>query len=229
MRRKGIVITIDGPSGAGKGTVAKAIAEKLNLNYIDTGAMYRTVALLAQRRGINIDDERKLKVLLLEAHISFKRDDKGKLRVFLGEEDVTEEIRKPEISRLSSQIATKKVVRDILKVMQRRMGRGGNIVVEGRDMGNYVFPEADFKFYLNAKLEERAKRRWLQLKEMGMDIDMEEVKREIEERDRQDMERNEAPLHPAKDAVIIDTTGLNVEEVVERILNAMEALKKKNG
>ncbi|MGE5445785.1 MAG: (d)CMP kinase [Ignavibacteriales bacterium] len=223
--KRGIIITIDGPSGAGKGTVARAVAKRLGFLYMDTGAMYRAIALLAHRNLVNLNDEKELTELILGAHISLKTNSDCNLRVFLGEEDVTEKIRTPEMSRLSSDIATKKGVRNFLKAMQRRIGREGRIVVEGRDMGTYVFPNADFKFYIDASLEERAKRRWLQLKESGIKADIEDVKEEIEMRDRQDMERQESPLHHASDAVIIDTTSLTADEVVEKIIKTIEEAK----
>jgi cytidylate kinase len=227
--KRGIIVTIDGPSGAGKGTVARAVAKRLGFTYLDTGAMYRAVALLVKRKGIDPDDEKKIGDALLESHVSLQDTPDHGLRVFLNREDITEEIRTPEISRLSSHIATKKIVRDVLKGMQRRIGLKGNIVVEGRDMGTYVFPDADFKFYLDASLSERAKRRWLQLKEIGIKEDLEKVKADIEQRDRQDMEREESPLHPASNAVIIDTTDLTAEEVVEMVIKTMEVSKGQNG
>ena len=220
--KKGIIITIDGPSGAGKGTVAQAVAKRLGFSYLDTGAMYRAIALLAHRNLVNLNDEKELTELTLGVHLSLKTNPDYKLRVFLGEEDVTEKIRTSEMSRLSSDIATKRSIRNFLKAMQRRLGREGRIVAEGRDMGTYVFPNADFKFYIDASLDERAKRRWLQLKENGIKANMEDVKEEIEIRDRRDRERQESPLHPASDAVIIDTTNLTADEVVEKIIKAIE-------
>ncbi len=219
--KRGIIITIDGTSGAGKGTLARAIAKRLGYSYLDTGAMYRAIALLVHREDFNFDDEKRLSEMLLQTHISFERDQNSNPRVFLNREDVTEEIRTPEISKLSSDIATKKVVRDYLREMQRRIARKGNIVAEGRDMGTYVFPNADFKFYVDASLSERARRRRIQLKESAIKVSIEEVKSDIEGRDKQDKERLESPLHPAPDAVIIDTTNLTVEKAVERIMRTI--------
>lgn len=219
--KRGIIITIDGTSGAGKGTLARAIAKRLGYSYLDTGAMYRAIALLVHREDVNFDDEKRLSEMLLQTHISFERDQNSNPRVFLNREDVTEEIRTPEISKLSSDIATKKVVRDYLREMQRRIARKGNIVAEGRDMGTYVFPNADFKFYIDASLSERARRRRIQLKESAIKVSIEEVKSDIEGRDKQDKERLESPLHPAPDAVIIDTTNLTVENAVERIMRTI--------
>ncbi|HSE84187.1 MAG TPA: (d)CMP kinase [Thermodesulfobacteriota bacterium] len=216
--KKGIIVTIDGPSGSGKGTVARVVAKRLGLSYLDTGAMYRAVALSAHRRGISFDNDEKLSELLSQVEIRFRDEGYSNQRVFLNGEDVTDEIRTSLISRLSSDIATKGVVRLHLKRMQREIGGERNIVAEGRDMGTYVFPDADFKFYIDAALDERARRRWLQLKERGIEANLEEVRRDIEIRDRQDRERAESPLHPASDAVIIDTTNLKVDEVVEKII-----------
>ncbi len=223
--KRGIIITIDGPSGAGKGTVARALAKRLGFLYMDTGAMYRAIALLAHRNLVDLNDEKEITELILGAHISLRTDQDCNLRVFLGEEDVTEKIRTPEMSRLSSDIATKRGIRNFLKAMQRKIGREGKIVAEGRDMGTYVFPNADFKFYIDASLDERAKRRWLQLKESGIKADIEDVKGEIGIRDRQDMGRQESPLHPASDAVIIDTTNLTADEVIEKIIKTIEEAK----
>ncbi len=215
--RSAIIITIDGPSGAGKGTVAQIVAKKLGLDYLDTGAMYRAVALLISRKTINIDDEEELKNILLKAHITFERNTDKRINIELNGEDITNKIRTPEISSLSSYLATKRVVRTKLKEIQREVGIKGSIVADGRDMGTYVFPDADYKFFIDATLDERARRRWLQLKESGRDVALDEVKKEIELRDRQDSERSESPLHPAPNAVIIDTTNLSIDAVVEKI------------
>ncbi|MGB7292721.1 MAG: (d)CMP kinase [Thermodesulfobacteriota bacterium] len=218
-RKSGIIITIDGPSGAGKSTVAQIVAQKLGLVYIDTGAMYRAVALLVTRSGIDADDEEELERLLGTSSIMIDRNSDNNARVLLNNEDVSDKIRTPEISRLSSYLATKRVVRNRLKLIQLEMGAKGNIVAEGRDMGTCVFPRADFKFYLDASIDERARRRWLQLNAIGSQLTLYEIKREIEQRDVQDRERSESPLHPARNAVIIDTTKLSADEVIEMILS----------
>ena len=218
-RKNGIIITIDGPSGAGKSTVAEIVAERLGLIYIDTGAMYRAVALLVTRSGIDADNDEELERILRTSTIAIDRNSDNKTKVLLNGEDVSDKIRTAEISRLSSYLATKRLVRSTLKVIQKDMGAEGNIVAEGRDMGTCVFPDADFKFYLDASVDERARRRWLQLNAVGSRSTLYEIKYEIKQRDIQDMERSESPLHPARNAVIIDTTKLSADEVIEMILS----------
>jgi cytidylate kinase len=181
--------------------------------------MYRAVALLVARSSINTDNDEGLERLLRTSTIKIDRNSNNNAKVLLNNEDVSDKIRRPEISRLSSYLATKRVVRNRLKVIQMDMGTKGNIVAEGRDMGTYVFPHADFKFYLDASLDERARRRWLQLNASGSRLGLHEIKSEIEQRDIQDKERSESPLHPARNAVIIDTTKLSTDEVVEIILS----------
>lgn len=217
--KNGIIITIDGPSGAGKSTVAKIVAETLGLLYIDTGAMYRAVALLVKRSGISADNEEELESLLRTSTITVDRNSDNNVKAFLNSEDVSDKIRTIEISRLSSYLATKMVVRNRLRAMQMDMGTKGNIVAEGRDMGTYVFPNADFKFYLDASIDERARRRWLELRTSDSRLTLNEIKHEIEQRDAQDSERSESPLHPARNAVIIDTTKLSADEVINIILS----------
>lgn len=221
-RKSSIIITIDGPSGAGKSTVAQSVAERLRLVYMDTGAMYRAVALLVTRSGTNPDDDEELERLLRASSIMIDRNSDNNARVLLNYEDVSDKIRTPEISRLSSYLATKRIVRNKLKEIQVEIGAKGNIVAEGRDMGTYVFPHADFKFYLDASTDERARRRWLQLSGFGSQSSLYEIKREIEQRDVQDRERSESPLHPAQNAVIIDTTKLSADAVIEMILSEVE-------
>ncbi len=217
-----MIITIDGPSGVGKSTVSKSVARKLGLMYLDTGAMYRAVALQVQRNTVDINEDKELESMLNNTEISFRRNKNDDLVLMLNDEDVTDKIRTPVISRLSSDVATKGAVRRKLVQVQRETGKTGNIVAEGRDMGTYVFPGAGFKFYLDATLDERARRRWEQLKQSGNDADLEDVKNEIITRDAQDKERSESPLHPARNAVIIDTTNLSANEVTDRIIKEVQ-------
>ncbi|MGI9553363.1 MAG: (d)CMP kinase [Thermodesulfobacteriota bacterium] len=219
------IITIDGPAGSGKGTVAKIVAEKMGYSYLDTGAMYRTVAHAIKTNNIDINDSNKLKFFLNGILIEIKNDNENVPKYFLNKQDVTDKIRTPEITMLSSNIAAIKTVREYLVKLQRELGTNGNLVAEGRDMGTYVFPDADFKFFLEATEEERADRRYKELIEKKIDVNIsyEEVLEDIKNRDKQDRERKESPLHPALNAVIIDTTNLTPNEVVGKILNTLEA------
>lgn len=217
-----MIITIDGPSGVGKSTVSKSVARILGFVYLDTGAMYRAVALQVKRDAGDIDDDRELKTLLEKTEISFRMTKKNELVLMLDGKDVTDKIRTPEISRLSSDVATKSIVRKKLVGLQRKIGKIGDIVAEGRDMGTHVFPVAEFKFYLDASLEERTRRRWQQLEQSGNHSELEDVKNELIRRDTQDSERSDSPLYPAPDAVIIDTTKLSAEEVTDRIVSLVK-------
>jgi len=217
-----MIITIDGPSGVGKSTVSKAVAERTGCIYLDTGAMYRAIALKTVTAGVDIQNGAELLRMLDSTSVGFKKNPDGSLSVLLDGEDVAGRIRSPEISRLSSDVATKKPVREKLVSIQREAGRMGSIVAEGRDMGTYVFPDADFKFYLTATTEERARRRWAQLRESGKEADLSEVEKELVRRDRQDSERAESPLHPSPNAVIIDTTNLLTDEVISKIISAVQ-------
>ena len=219
---KGLIITIDGPTGVGKSTVAKTVAVHLGLMYLDTGAMYRTVALQVMRNSLDLGNASELQSLLDNTHIEFVKDSSNALKIRLNGEDITNQIRSPQISKISSDVATKSEVRKKLVDIQRSVGKTGNIVVEGRDMGTYVFPEANFKFYLDASLNERANRRRNQLMENGIEIGMDKLLKDIELRDKQDTERMDSPLHPATNAVIIDTTNLDTDEVVKRIITEVK-------
>ncbi|MRR53177.1 MAG: (d)CMP kinase [Deltaproteobacteria bacterium] len=209
----GIVVAIDGPSGAGKSTVARQLAERLGYLYIDTGAMFRTVALSVQRAKISLDDEAALAALCRDLEITFVRQE-GSYRVLANGEDVSEAIRTPEISLLTSRISTKKAVREVLLQEQRRMGRAGNVVLEGRDIGSVVFPQAEVKFFLSASPEERGRRRFLELQAKGEKVTLEQTIAEVVARDAQDEQREHAPLRMAEDALPIDSDGISVEEVL---------------
>ncbi|HDD64988.1 MAG TPA: (d)CMP kinase [Firmicutes bacterium] len=214
---KNFVIAIDGPAGAGKSTVAKIVAEKLGFLYVDTGAMYRALTLKAMKK--NIDFRNKEELIKMAENTDLKLYQDTKYRVILDGEDVSEEIRKEEVSKNTHFVASIFEIREILWEMQRSFRETSNIVMEGRDIGSKVFPDAQLKIYLDASVEERAKRRYLQLKEKGEIADIEEIKKEVIERDKKDRNRKIAPLVKLPDAVYIDTTNLTIEEVVERIIN----------
>lgn len=210
-----IVIAIDGPAGAGKSTIAKSIAAKLGFVYIDTGAMYRAIALWAIRAGVAFDDMYRLEQLAREASISFSP---GSDQVFLNGEDISTSIRLPEVSAAASKVSAVAAVRRALVEKQREMGQATNVVMEGRDIGSVVFPDARVKIYLDAPPPVRAQRRTRELTERGHAADAGRTATELAERDQRDRTRAEAPLVQAPDAVYLDSGGLTVAEVEEAIL-----------
>lgn len=208
------VIAIDGPSGAGKSTIAKLIAERLGFSYLDTGALYRAVALLLLEEGIKPEDGDEVLIEVLNS--SKVRFENG--RVILNDRDVSADIRKPDVGHYSSVFSARKIVRDFLLVVQRNASLHNDLVVEGRDTTTVVFPMAWKKFYLDASIAERAKRRHRQLREMGLDITEKDAERDVTERDKRDQLRDIAPLMKAVDAVLIDTTDKSVEQVLKSML-----------
>jgi CMP/dCMP kinase len=221
------VITIDGPAGAGKSTVSRILAQKLSYIYLDTGAIYRTVALKASEAGIAADDEENLGRLCEGIRVSFVNEE-GNLKIHLDDEEVSNKIRTEEISMLASKVSAVPSVRKALLPIQRKAAINGGIVAEGRDMGTMVFPNADFKFYLDASVEERSRRRYLELAGKGNLSEIEGVTRDIIMRDRQDTERKVAPLKPSTDSIIIDSTNLGVDEVVSKLLAIIGGGKKRS-
>ncbi|MFH0940786.1 MAG: (d)CMP kinase [Candidatus Omnitrophota bacterium] len=213
------IIAIDGPAGSGKSTVAKLVAKKLKLFYIDTGAMYRVLALKAKMLGIDPSDEKKIIELALNCDIRLDYcTTSGRLKVSCDGKDVTEEIREPSIAQTVSFIAKIKEVRERMVILQRRMAEGKKAILEGRDTTTVVFPDAYKKFYLDADPQERAKRRFLEMKEKNIPIDEPAVMKDIAQRDRIDSTREHSPLRRAHDAVYIDTTSLSIDEVVDTII-----------
>lgn len=216
-KRRGLVIAIDGPSGVGKSTIARSLADRMGCRYIDTGAMYRAVALLARQRAVSPDDAQGLAPLGRDMEIEFIETAAGQ-GVHLNGEDVTLSLRLPGVSEEASRLSRHPEVREALVEKQREFGRQGRVVMEGRDIGTVVFPEAELKIFLDAEPEERGRRRYLQWKEKGIEVAPEELTQEILTRDQRDQTRRVAPLLPAQDAVKIDTTRLDPEQVLDRIL-----------
>jgi len=213
------IIAIDGPAGSGKSTIAKRIAKECGLFYIDTGAMYRALALKAKRLGVDPEDKEAIIKLSKNINIELKYEASTfKLTVLLDKEDVSEEIRKPSITEHVSTIAKIKEVREQMVILQRKMAEGKNAILEGRDITTVVFPDAYKKFYLDADPEERIKRRFLELKDRKVAVDESAVQKDITFRDKTDSTREHAPLKRAQDAVYIDTTHLSIDEVVHRVL-----------
>jgi len=212
-----LIVAIDGPSGAGKSTLAKRVAREFGFMYLDTGAMYRALALKALRDGVDLTDEDRMAQLVPLTEIDLA-ERAGTLQVFLDGEEVSASIRTPEVSQMASRVSALGVVRQRMLELQRAVGRRGSVVAEGRDIGTVVFPEADVKIYLDASVKERARRRFDELRAAGGPVSLEETRREMEERDRRDSERDLAPLRQAADALAIDSSSLNADEVAERVI-----------
>ncbi len=217
----GKVIAIDGPAGSGKSTTARLLASKLGFTFLDTGAMYRLVAWVAIKKGISFDNAAELEKIANQIDIKFEMD--GDInRIFLAGQDMTDEIRTPEVNEAVSPVSVHPGVRKAMVSRQRVMGKKGNIVAEGRDTTSVVFPDADLKIYLDASIEERARRRQLELARNGISSTFEEQKEKIAERDKRDSSRQYSPLTRTDDSIIIDTTSMTIEEQVERIIRLIK-------
>lgn len=208
------VIAIDGPGGAGKSTIARLVAAKLGITYVDTGAMYRAAAVFLNRRGIDKDDDKSIEKAVSDMNITFSNE-----RVLLNGEDVSKKIRENDVSKMASEYSANPAVRDKLTALQRQMGKTVSLVMDGRDIGSNVFKDAKYKFYLTASPEIRAERRYKELKERGEDIEFSKILEEIKTRDDRDMNRKLNPLKIADGAVLVDSTDINIDEVVEEILS----------
>lgn len=209
--KKGLIIAIDGPAASGKSTTAQLLAQKLGYVYIDTGAMYRACALKAKKMGIDINDEESIRELLDDIDIRIENHN-SRNRIFLDGEDISEDIRADDISALASAISAIPAVRYKMVELQRKMGEKGGVILDGRDIGTFVFPTAEVKFFLTASPEVRAKRRWLELQQKGINKDFSEVLADLVKRDNNDSQRALAPLKKADDAIEVDTSNMTIEE-----------------
>lgn len=216
------IIAVDGPAGSGKSTISKIVAKKLGFTYLDTGAMYRMVTYAVLKNGINLENENELIKLLDEIKLDIEKD-----KFYLDREDVSDVIRKEEVTNNVSKVAAIKLVREKLVCMQRDISKGKKVILDGRDIGTVVFPQAELKIFLVASPEERAKRRVKEFLEKGIDTNYEKVLEEIKERDHMDSTRKESPLTQAKDAILIDTSFMNIDQVSEEIIKLVEKNKNK--
>lgn len=213
-----MIIAIDGPAGSGKGTIASMVSKKLNLVNIDTGATYRCVALEMLKEGVGLEETDKIIEISKSININLTEDS----RVFLNNEDVTNKIREKEVTKIVSQVSSIEKVRENLVNLQRNMAKGKNVIMEGRDITTVVFPEADFKFYLDASIDERVKRRILQNKEKGIDMTADEIRENMEKRDYNDMHKKVGALKRTNDQIYIDTSNISIDEVVNKIIKIVK-------
>lgn len=220
----GFVVAVDGPAGSGKGTITKEVSKRTSLINIDTGAMYRSVTLYMIRNNIGLDDTEKIINMLNKIDIQFKRDDNQE-RVFLDGEDVSTQIREKPVNELVSPVSMIGIIREKMTDLQRKLSKNIDVIMEGRDIGTNVFPNANLKIYLDATPEERANRRFKQNKEKGINIPFEEILENVKYRDYTDSHREISPLKQAEDAIYIDTTNMTINEVVDKIIKLIEEVK----
>lgn len=212
-----LVIAVDGPAGAGKSTIAKIIANKLNINYIDTGAMYRAITYKCLKNNVNVENSEEVVELAKSTEIDFKDNN-----IYLDKKIVNDEIRTVDVSNNVSKVSKIKEVRKLLVDVQRNIGSKSSVILDGRDIGSVVFPNADYKFYLIATPEERGCRRFKEMKNKGYDVNLDEIIKDIVDRDKMDMNRKFAPLVKAKDALEIDTTGKTIDDVVDEVVSKIK-------
>ena len=220
-------IAIDGPAGAGKSTIARAAAKKIGFIYVDTGAMYRAIALYFLRKGIDGDDREAVAAGCPDIKVTLKYDEGGRQQVILNGENVSDSIRTPEVSKMASKTSAIPEVRASLLQLQRDLAANANVLMDGRDIGTNVLPDATLKIYLTASADVRAKRRYDELVEAGSPCNYEQIREDIILRDKQDMEREIAPLKKAEDAVLVDSSDMTVEEVIEAVILEFEAAKER--
>ncbi len=217
-----VAVAIDGPSGAGKSTIAKAAAKQLGFIYVDTGALYRTVGYAVAERHIDLSEETQLKQALSEIQVTFSYDGQGSQRVFLNGEDVSEKIRTPEMSMMASKVSALGAVRAFLLDLQRNTAKRQSVIMDGRDIGTVVLPDADVKIFLTASPEIRAERRYQELVQKGETVTLEEVLRDVIQRDYDDSHREIAPLKQAEDAILLDTSGYSLEKSIAEVLRIIK-------
>ena len=223
--KAGLIIAVDGPSGSGKSSSSRLLADRLSYRYVDTGALYRIIGLLAVEQDVSSEDSERLALLCEGLALQFLPEAHG-VRIFLGERDISAEIRRPEVSQMASKVSAQPAVRQRLLSLQRELGGGGSVVMEGRDIGTVVFPKADVKFYLDASPDIRGRRRYVELQQEGIATDLRETIQEMAERDQRDSRRAHSPLQRAEDAVFIDTTSLSLVEVVETMVRTVQTTCK---
>lgn len=219
--KKKYIIAIDGPAASGKSTTAKLLAKKLKYIYIDTGTMYRACALDALQKKIKLNDQETLKKMLVKIDIQIKYSEKEN-RIFLNGKDVSKRIREADITKLSSEIAVNRIVRERMVELQRKIGENGGVIMDGRDIGSVVFPDANFKFYMDADVKTRAYRRWIEAKEKGEELVLEEVEKELIWRDKNDSTRKIAPLMKVHDAITVNTSKMSIPEQVSFLMEIIK-------
>ena len=221
----GFIVAVDGPAGSGKGTITKIVGEKENLIYIDTGALYRCVTLSMVRKNVKLEELEKIQEILDTIDIEFKKEDDQK-KVYLNGEDVSKEIRESAVNKFVSQVSHIVIVREAITELSRKIAEGKQVIMEGRDIGTNVFPNADVKIYLDASSEERAKRRQKQNEEKGINIPLEEIVENIKFRDNNDKTSQVAPLKQAEDAIYIDSSDMTIEEVAEKVIEIINQKRR---